>query len=480
MVNEMTTSPEKFAKLLTRAIYRIRLEKNKNLSYIQDKLGHAIGREEKGRHAIDDWRKGKRVPAKTKELELLARELVKQDGLKQREELKNFLYWGGHPNPAILCDELFPSGDKQPDDGQVVISEIDEPIGPLSLDSKGYVEREADREFEALLLRERMIISLRGSGQVGKSSLLMRGLHKATQAGITVIKLDLQLINEADLDSFLRYLAELIAEQIGIDKTEVTLAWEQESLSNPRLTNFMENCVLAENGPPIVLAFDNTDSLFETDFHAKFFSLIRSWHSTGASEKKWRRLNVVLVISTEPHLFNPEYASPLFNVAHEIHLKDFREDQVATLIRRYEACIENQDLTMMMALLNGHPYLTHRAIYKMDNEGLSWIALAQEATNDEGPFGNHLRHQYQRLLNSPNLLKALEQIIQSGSCLDKNARHHLSRAGLVKKCGEKYTFRCDLYKSYFEDKLKKMRGQYLLNKVTDTFTEILRSIKRLF
>ncbi len=105
----MTRSPEKFAQLLTEAIYKIRLGESKTvkktLGIIQDELGYALGRE--GGSCIEYWRKGY-IPAKMDNVEKLAQELVNRGGLNL-PELKQFLYSAGHPNPTSLCDELSPS-----------------------------------------------------------------------------------------------------------------------------------------------------------------------------------------------------------------------------------------------------------------------------------------------------------------------------------------------------------------------------------
>jgi hypothetical protein len=104
----MVKSPEKFAQLLTTAIYRIRIAESKTVkktvSLIQDELGYTLGRE--GGSCIEYWRKGY-VPAKLEDVEMLASELVKRGGLEQ-SELTPFLASAGHPNPASVIEQSFP------------------------------------------------------------------------------------------------------------------------------------------------------------------------------------------------------------------------------------------------------------------------------------------------------------------------------------------------------------------------------------
>lgn len=104
----MARSPEKFAQLLTEAVYRIRILEartiKKTIRIVEDELGYALGRE--GSSCIEYWRKGN-IPATMDDVEKLARELVKRGGL-DREGLEQFLASAGYPQPTSLCDELFP------------------------------------------------------------------------------------------------------------------------------------------------------------------------------------------------------------------------------------------------------------------------------------------------------------------------------------------------------------------------------------
>jgi len=337
-----------------------------------------------------------------------------------------------------------------------LFKELDDPIGALSLDNQFYIRREEDNKFERLVTKRRTIITIRSAGQTGKSSLLERGLHYAHQEGLKVIKLNLQEIDKvtfSSLDKFFRFLAEFIAKKLDLDRAEVARIWEQELLLNEKLNQFIEKHVLSTGDSLVVLAIDEADRLFkEMDSYTEFFGLIRAWHSKGANEDEWKRLNIVLVISTKPHLFNRGHQSP-FNVSRELNLQDFNETQVRTLAQQYEVPIEEDDLASMMGLLQGHPYLTHLALYTIVTEGSTWAALMQEATSDDGPFGNHLRDLHKRLLDNTGLREALKQIIRHGSCTDERALYHLLQAGLVRERGEAYTLRCDLYRLYFERRL---------------------------
>jgi hypothetical protein len=106
-----------------------------------------------------------------------------------------------------------------------------------------------------------------------------------------------------------------------------------------------------------------------------------------------------------------------------------------------------------MELLNGHPYLTRKALYTLVTEQLSWRDLTREAAADDGPFHDHLRRQQWLLRDSPELCEAVKAILKTNRCADEASVYRLLRAGLIRQDQEDCTFRCGLYRVYFQEKL---------------------------
>lgn len=106
----MSPSAERFANLLTTAVNLIKAREHKNLSIIQDELGHALGRDNGS--AIEYWRKGY-VPSYPADLEQLAAALVQRRGLDATTCIQ-FLRYGGHANPETVTEQLFSTVDKKP------------------------------------------------------------------------------------------------------------------------------------------------------------------------------------------------------------------------------------------------------------------------------------------------------------------------------------------------------------------------------
>src|SRR5262249_44732237 len=63
---------------------------------------------------------------------------------------------------------------------------LDPPGGALSLHSHLYITRRTDEDFHAAMARRDSILLIKGARQVGKTSLLARGLDQARGAGVAV------------------------------------------------------------------------------------------------------------------------------------------------------------------------------------------------------------------------------------------------------------------------------------------------------
>jgi hypothetical protein len=215
----------------------------------------------------------------------------------------------------------------------------------------------------------------------------------------------------------------------------------------------MEDYVLPETDAPIILALDEVDRLLQTPFHSDFFALLRSWHNSRALDEQWDKLDLVMVISTEPYLLIADVNQSPFNVGLKLYLEDFGDAQVNDLNHRHGAPVAEEEFPQLMELLAGHPYLTRKALYLLVTEDLSWSELLRVAAVDQGPFGDHLRRQQWLLRNEPDLRLALKQVVARQQCDDEMALFRLLQAGLIKGSGDHYTCRCDLYRRYFKDKL---------------------------
>jgi hypothetical protein len=337
------------------------------------------------------------------------------------------------------------------------LQELDSPTDVVELPSRFYIRRKTDDALELQLTKSSGITTVRAPRQTGKSSLLVRTLQYARKQGRRVVNLDMQDVHKhlASEDVFLRCMAEEIACQLGLDVGQIEKLWAPSPARVFNLTGFMEKYVLPASDVPLVLAMDEVDRLLSADFHSDFFSTIRSWHTKQALGGPWSKLNIVMAISTDPFLLISDIRQSPFNVGLVLELEDFDETQVRDLNVRHLSPMQEPDIPRLMQLLNGHPYLTRKALYTLVTKGLTWSELERVATTDQGPFSDHLRYYHWILVRDKQLKlkEALAQLIHHNSCTDENAFLRLTEAGLVNGSCKACRCRCDLYRLYFEDKL---------------------------
>ncbi len=330
-----------------------------------------------------------------------------------------------------------------------------EPIGGgMPIDSPYYIERAADTDFNNAVSEQHGIVLVKGARQMGKTSLLARGLHRAKQRGIKVVLTDLQKLDQAQMESptsFLRALAATIALQVGLPPP-AKAAWDPDLGANLNMEIFLCDQVLGSFDGPLVWALDEVDRLFTCGFGSQIFGLFRAWYNERSldAEGPWSRVTIAIAYATEAHLFVTDLNQSPFNVGTHLALGDFNRGEVADLNRRCGSPLPDQaSLERLFVLIGGQPYLTRRALNEIATRGMTLDALEMQADRDEGAFGDHLR----RLLTALSQDDALTQIVRSmlhgQPCPDPESFYRLRSAGVL--AGEwdaEITFRCSIYPTY--------------------------------
>jgi hypothetical protein len=205
--------------------------------------------------------------------------------------------------------------------------------GAVPLDSQFYISRSADTDLKSSLSKQDSIVLIKGARQMGKTSLLARGMQFAREQGSSSVATDLQKFNAENfksVDRLYRTMAESIADQLELD-VNPTQAWDSRRGPNANLERFMRRDVLARIGRPLFWGLDEVDRLFVTPFGSEVFGLIRSWHNERALDPSgpWSKLTIGIAYATEAHLFITDINQSPFNVGTRLMLEDFTPAQVS-------------------------------------------------------------------------------------------------------------------------------------------------------
>jgi hypothetical protein len=210
--------------------------------------------------------------------------------------------------------------------------------------------------------------------------------------------------------------------------------------------------VLREVDGSLVLAMDEVDRMFDSPFRSDFFGMLRSWHNSRRPGSEWERLDLALVTSTEPYMLIDDLNQSPFNVGQVIELDDFTPEQVRDLNDRYGHPLSEAQLTRLMSLIGGHPYLVQRALYLIASGQTDTETLIRNAPRDDGPFGDHLRRHLFRFRDRPDLRQAMAQILIQNTCSDDLLFFRLRGAGLARRAGSAVVPRYGIYTAYFRER----------------------------
>ncbi|HEX4948473.1 MAG TPA: AAA-like domain-containing protein [Blastocatellia bacterium] len=333
---------------------------------------------------------------------------------------------------------------------------LDLPEGTIDLESRFYIQRTTDKTaIDAIRRKGGVTITIKGPRQMGKSSLLMRTIQTALDESKRVAFLDFQLFDKsalANADLFFQQFCSWLSDELEMEN-RVAEYWALPLGNSQRCERYMSRYLLKELGAPLVLAMDEVESIFETEFRTDFFSMLRSWHNGRAKPTTpiWKLLDLTLVTSTEPYQLIENLNQSPFNVGEVIDLRDFTPEEVAELNHRHRSPFTSEGVNRLLQLLNGHPYLTRRALYLVASGRLSSADLFAHATDDQGPFGDHLRYHLFRLHKQDALINGLRQVIRQHNCQDEKIFFRLRGAGLVRREGNAEFPRCQLYADYFQE-----------------------------
>jgi hypothetical protein len=334
-------------------------------------------------------------------------------------------------------------------------------VGAVPLDSEFYIVRPTDEEFLSALAHRDSIVLIKGGRQMGKTSLLARGLRQARTAGSRVVLTDFQKLNSTHMQSaevLFKTLGAMIADQLDLDALPEDV-WDDRRGASLNFERFIKREVLRKISQPLVWAMDEIDRLFSCDFGSEVFGLFRSWHNDRQldPEGPWQQLTLAIVYATEAHLFITDLNQSPFNVGTRLTLSDFTFEQVAELNRRYGSPLKSRDeAERLYRLLSGQPFLVRRGLQGLAAHKIKFDEMEKTADRNEGPFGDHLRRLLVLIAQDGDLINAMRGLIHESVPPPDNIFYRLRSAGiLIGDSGQEAQPRCLLYANYFARHLQR-------------------------
>ncbi|GAX37132.1 AAA-like domain-containing protein [Nodularia sp. NIES-3585] len=336
------------------------------------------------------------------------------------------------------------------------------PNGPVSLSSRFYIPRPPVEELAyAEIATPGSVICIQAPKKMGKSSLILRLIARATNEGFRTVSLDFQQADQAvfsSLDKFLRWLCANVSRELQLEP-KLNDYWDEDMGSKVSCTIYFQKYLLAAVKSPVVLVLNEVDWVFEyPEMAGEFLSLIRSWYEQSKMVEIWQKLRLVLVYAQEILVPLNLTKSP-FSLGLLIKLPNFTKEQVEELAQRHGLHWENsQNTESLMAMVGGHPYLIRLALYHLVGRGGlagNLQAVLVQAATTAGIYHEYLRQYVLVLQGEPELATAFSEVITASNDvkLEPLIAYKLHSMGLVHLEGDRCTPACELYRLYFRSQL---------------------------
>lgn len=333
---------------------------------------------------------------------------------------------------------------------------LEHPSGQVPLDSPFYIKRTPieERCYEQIS-KPGALIRIKAPRQIGKTSLLARIIDKSQSQEDSTVTLDFQLAAQqifVNSDKFLRWFCASISLALNIPN-KIDKYWDLASIvgSSMACKAYFEEYILPTIDKPLTLGLDEVDKVFEyPEIYRDFFGLLRALHEEGKRREIWKKLQLVIVHSTEVYVPLDINQSP-FNVGLSVELPEFNRKQILDLAQRHQLNWSDTEVEQIMNLVSGHPFLIRLTLYHIANGNVTLTQILQNATNSSSIYADHLRRQSLILSQQPDLANAMKGIITDKNVkLSTVTKFKLQSIGLVKLQGDSVSLSCDLYRQYLQ------------------------------
>lgn len=333
-----------------------------------------------------------------------------------------------------------------------------------------YVERPADDELLNLALA-RQFTYVFAAPDTGKSSLAIRTSQRLREQGVRTAVIFLS--GSGDQTNPEQWYLGLAARMVGQLQLSVDPeAWwqEQSAKASQRFILFLRDVVLQEIKGPVVIFFDEIETVSDRKILVDLLAGIRAIYDARPKNHIYDRLSFVVLGVAEPNdLISDGKQSP-FSIGKQVRLDDFSYEEALVLLSGLQTIFAEQAEPLFRRILywtHGHPYLTQKLCQMLVNDSeqrwtedrsASWIDWLVETTflRPAAAFEEpHIQAIQSRMEQEPHRqqILALYRNVFSGKDIpdrDSSGEHQaLKLIGLVRTENDRLKVRNEIYRRIF-------------------------------
>jgi hypothetical protein len=347
--------------------------------------------------------------------------------------------------------------------------------GSLPEQAPSYVTREADQSFY-YGLKSGNFCYVFNSRQMGKTSLLVRTLHRLRNEGVACTTIDVSGRGSGDIQPEQWYAGivyTLIKDfQLANPLQFIKTWWQEREFLDPaqRLAEVIETILLPNTTEQIVIFIDEIDSILSLNFSTDdFFALIRSCYDKRSNNPDYQRLTFALIGVAKPSDLIEDKRRTPFNIGQAIELTGFTLEEATPLGTGLKNLADNptEVLNQILQWTGGQPFLTQKLCLLLTKssttvpigaekfiiERLVTTAVIEDWENKDNP--PHFKTISTRLTSnekrSGSLLGLYQQILDQTvvTMADRPEERELQLAGVVVNYGDELRGANQIYGEIF-------------------------------
>lgn len=349
--------------------------------------------------------------------------------------------------------------------------------GSVPLNAPSYIKREADDIFYNYLKNGQYCYVL-NSRQMGKSSLWVQTQKRLKEDNIDCATIDLSGIGKnISEDIWYRVLFEQLVKRFDLSiRGKEQTWWDERAYKSAinRLDQFVEEILLKEVSQPIVICFDEIDSVLSLKFSTDdFFAWLRSCHEKRPYNRDYQRLSFCMLgVAAVSNFIRDNNRSP-FNIGQDIRLSGFTIRDARKLAEGLQDKViaPERVLEEVIDWTGGQPFLTQKICHLISTSrtgfgkespanpiNVSDFIQSQVISNwvsQDSP--EHLKTIRNRLLNKRvtgrRMLKLYLEILRNGEITDDGSpdQIELRLTGLVVQDRQKLKVYNKIYRNVFNE-----------------------------
>lgn len=343
--------------------------------------------------------------------------------------------------------------------------------GPLESDDPVNIRRKELDEILHQVEHGDLYIALRSSRQTGKTTLLYQAQDELRNKGYGVVYLDLENLKGLNEPAFYQHLCNEIETKLKDLLNPDSVRRINNIVNQPTFIDYLEAISRdISQARRIILMLDEVGGIPD-DVSNTFLSGIR-WvlnAGRGPSGEIYKKLMFVLAGALDLQL-QVGRNSPLENVCQTISLDDFSLEQTRDLVDKLTDLTSEEKEGLAEAIYhwaNGHPYLTQRLCYLIENCSEYRTGALEEPevfvkslVEDEiiyaDPPDPNLNHILRHLGDDERYMRILHQILEGQQKRGSETLRNLSVIGIVKRDRGYYVIRNEIYRealcNYFKER----------------------------